>query len=86
MTKEELIKLSRENLRKSKQGSLCECYDEAFIKGYQLSEKRIEELEAQIEKMKCCDNCRYCNKLGEANSNSSNCKKCNWVSNWKLRR
>jgi hypothetical protein len=59
MTKEELIKLSRENLRKSKQGSLCECYDEAFIKGYELSEKQITELEAQIEKMKCCGNCRF---------------------------
>lgn len=52
MTKEELIKISRENLRKSKQGSLCECYDEALIKGYELSKKRIAELEAQIEKMK----------------------------------
>lgn len=52
MTDEELIKLSRENLRKSRQGSLCECYDEAFIKGYRLSEKRIKELEAQVEKMK----------------------------------
>lgn len=47
MTKEELIKLSRENLRKSKQGSLCECYDEAFIKGYELSEKQIAELEKE---------------------------------------
>ena len=34
MTDKDLIKLSRENLRNSKQGSLCECYDEAFIKGY----------------------------------------------------
>ena len=59
MTKEELIKLSRENLRKSKQGSLCECYDEAFIKGYELSEKQIAELEQQIEKMKNCKNCIY---------------------------
>ena len=59
MTKEELIKISRENLRKSKQGSLCECYDEAFIKGYELSKKRILELEQQIEKMKCCENCKY---------------------------
>ena len=48
--------------------------------------KRIAELEAQIEKMKCCTNCRYCNQWGEANSNSPNCKKCNWTSNWKLRR
>jgi len=34
MTDKELIKLSRENLRKSKKGSLCELYDEAFIEGY----------------------------------------------------
>ena len=47
MTKEELIKLSRKNLKKSKQDSLCKCYDEAFIKGYELSKKRIEELEAE---------------------------------------
>ena len=47
---------------------------------------RVKELEVQIEKMKCCENCRYCNEWGEANSNSLNCKKCNWVSNWKLRR
>lgn len=51
MMDDELIKLSRENLRKSKQGSLCECYDEAFIKGYRLSEKRIEELKAQVEQL-----------------------------------
>ena len=47
---------------------------------------KVKELEQQIEKMKCCENCRYCNKWGEANGNSPNCKKCNWVSNWKLRR
>ena len=28
-----------------------------FIQGYRQSEKRIAELEAQIEKMKCCENC-----------------------------
>ena len=55
MTKEELIKLSRENLRKSKQGSLCECYDEAFIKGYELSKKRIAELEAIARNTKATD-------------------------------
>ena len=57
MTKEELTKLSRENLRKSKQGSLCECYDEAFIKGYELSEKRIAELEEKISNLLSCKNC-----------------------------
>lgn len=49
-------------------------------------ENDLNNAKAQIEKMKCCENCRYCNKWGEANSNSPNCKKCNWVSNWKLRR
>ena len=52
MTKEELLKLSRENLRKSKQGSLCECYDEAFIKGYELSEKQIATLEKENTELK----------------------------------
>ena len=52
MTKEELIKISRENLRKSKQGSLCECYDEAFIKGYELSKKHIAELEKENAELK----------------------------------
>ena len=57
MTEEELKKLSRENLRKSKQGSLCECYDEAFIKGYELSEKHIAELEQKISVLLSCKNC-----------------------------
>lgn len=52
MNREELIKLSRENLRKSKQGSLCECYDEAFIKGYELSTMRITELEKENAKLR----------------------------------
>ena len=30
-----------------------------FIQGYRQSEKRIAELEAQIEKMKCCENCKH---------------------------
>ena len=50
-------------------------------------DKKIEELEQQIEKMKCCTNCRYCIKeWGEFNPNSPNCKKCHNQSNWKLRR
>lgn len=48
MNREELLKISRENLRKSKQGSLCECYDEAFIKGYGLAEKQIAELKDDL--------------------------------------
>lgn len=86
MTKEELIKLSRENLRKSKQGSLCECYDEAFIKGYELSKKRILELEQQIEKMKCCLNCE---NEGEDFLGNSRCKKNKFAWNcdsWEIRK
>jgi hypothetical protein len=30
-----------------------------FIQGYRQSEKRITELEAQIEKMKSCQNCKF---------------------------
>ena len=32
----------------------------AFEMGKQASEKRIAELEALIEKMKCCGNCIHC--------------------------
>ena len=79
MTKSELLKLSRENLKKSKTGSLCESYDEAFIKGYELSEKRIKDLEkenaelkSQIEKMKNCYNCngKLCKKCCRKNKKS----------------
>lgn len=46
----------------------------------------IEEKEKQIEKMKCCPNCRYCIKeWGEVNPNGRHCKKCNKQSEWKLR-
>jgi hypothetical protein len=51
------------------------------------NDEKIEALEQQIEKMKCCTNCRYCIKeWGEFNPNSPNCKKCHNQSNWKLRR
>jgi hypothetical protein len=33
-------------------------YNQAYVDKQQ---KRIEELEAQIEKMKCCGNCKYFN-------------------------
>ena len=65
MTREELRKLSRENLRKSKQGSLCECYDEAFIKGYELSKKCIAELKKENAELKAFK--QDCIKLTEDN-------------------
>ena len=30
-----------------------------FIQGYRQSEKQLAELEAQIKKMKCCQNCMH---------------------------
>lgn len=68
MNKEELIKISRENLRNSKQSSLCECYDEAFIKGYELSVKRIAELEKENAELK-----EQCSILADSNVCSSTC-------------
>ena len=43
-----------------------------FIQGYRQSEKRIEELEAQIEKMKCCGNCEN----GELSAHEEPCRHC----------
>ena len=52
-------------------------------------EKRIAELEAQIEKMKCCNNCFY--DCEDCNSKNKDCNKCpcgNCVKHnkWELRR
>lgn len=38
------------------------CYEEGYIDGAKPREKRIADLEAQIEKMKCCQNCKFRNK------------------------
>ena len=56
-------------------------YFDLFESGYEQAENRIAELEAQIEKMKSCVNCRYC--INE---------KCPWqpkgcgMKHWELRR
>ena len=63
MTKEELKQEAEEK---------CVCTDEAmrimygigYIDGAEQREKRITKLEAQIEKMKCCENCKYSNQDG----------------------
>ena len=60
MSKEELEK---EAIAKYKTGSYSQLHPDhyAFIHGYlagaEPREKRIEELEQQIEKLKCCYNC-----------------------------
>ena len=55
-----------------------------FIQGYRQSEKRIEELEAQIEEMKCCENCAWWYKL--PNGQRDCVETCKNRDNWSLRR
>ena len=72
MTKEELKQKAEEYaLEKCKECYMCnseengernycakfESRKEGYIAGAEPREKRIAELEAQIEKMKCCENC-----------------------------
>ena len=63
-----------------------ELYGDSYGEKFRKYEDRIADLEKQIEKMKCCTNCRYCIKeWGEFNPNGRHCKKCNKQSEWKLR-
>ena len=52
----------------------------AFEMGKQSSDKKIRELEAQIEKMKRCFNCKYHNKFVE-----SKCGECEDYSKWEIK-
>lgn len=67
--------------------------EQAFIAGAEPREKRIAELEAQIEKMKCCENCgwyylqQHWRESKEINeSRMFHCGTCGNKKNWKLRR
>ena len=71
MTKEELEKEAEEYTKISSMeysdslvdiddiDVLKEAIAEAYLAGTEPREKRIAELEAQIEKMKCCVNCKH---------------------------
>ncbi len=70
MTKEELEKeaeewvISNTEIYDDKIGIECEKepqVKEAYLASAEPREKRIAELEAQIEKMKCCGNCEHFN-------------------------
>ena len=58
MTKEELEKEARINLKR-RFGEFFPQLTISYVMGAEPREKRIAELEAQIEKMKCCGNCRF---------------------------
>ena len=56
-------------------------FEEGYLTGAEPREKQIAELQAQIEKMKCCSNCDY-------NFSDGNCyfdKQCPNLIHWKLR-
>lgn len=89
MTKEELEKEAKYYAEENKM-NLIDYHDgigleEAYIAGAEPREKRIAELKAQIEKMKCCSNC------DNWNWKHSKCEKklkgdCFKQSKWILRR
>ena len=45
----------------------------------------VEELEAQIEKMKCCTTCENCNEFGNCFNALKVCRECVDFCNWKLK-
>ena len=65
MTKEELEKEACEGYIKRirqvgvKDNYRNQTYNDGYLDGAEPREKRIAELEAQIEKMKCCENCAF---------------------------
>lgn len=53
--------------------------------GERQSEKRIEELEKQIEEMKCCENCRWL-WLKTYNETVTACSSCKDKNMWRLKK
>ena len=89
MTKEELEKEATEWVRQKfpmldlKQSDMSKIHEyEAYIASAEPREKRIAEFEAQIEKMKCCDNCEH--NFDVDGTRSNHCVKCKNFSNWEL--
>ena len=85
MTKEELEKEAEEYVKQNycemcvmADDCKCGCIDCFTVQSYLASaeprEKRIAELEAQIEEMKCCGNCIHC-KYDENEESYEYCEK-----------
>ena len=106
MTKEELEKEAEKWLRKfllcNDCKRKCHCIElnayceeqvlKAYISSAEPREKRIAELEVQIEKMKCCENCgwyylqQHWRESKEINeSRMFHCGTCGNKRNWKLK-
>lgn len=50
----------------------------------ELYKKEIAELKEQIEKMKCCENCRYYSRTYEHCYSYDSYQNCKSLSNWRL--
>ena len=92
MTKEELKQKAYEYAIKEipfieciTQNDLEILVQQAYITGAEPREKRIAELEAQIEKMKCCANCQTV-RDAEGNCYLEKDGKCKNKDKWELRR
>lgn len=78
MTKEELEKEAKEywwdDNNCSGASTTEKIYECGYLAGAEPREKRINELEALIEKMKCCGNCRfgYCKTSSEYTDKDGN--------------
>ena len=59
---------------------------EHWYNKYKDAEKRIAELEAQIEKMKCCENCIHEINEDDVIVQTDYCDNCFEFCYWKLRR
>ena len=65
----------------------CECW--TFAKkgmefGYNKAKDENTELKEQIEKMKCCENCRYYSRTYEHCYSYESQRSCTSLSNWRL--
>lgn len=59
MTKEILKQEVEEYFKNLDECKTKEMMIDAYVTGAEPREKRIAELETQIEKMKCCENCKH---------------------------
>ena len=84
MTKEELKQEAEEWLCNNLHSASEEDFIKAMIDIAEPREKRIAELEAQIEEMKCCGNCRWSDC--ESELIHPPCKYCDFNNKWELRR
>ena len=80
---EKLLNSVKLSLTREEATVLINAIKQSYIDGAEPREKRIAELEAQIEKMKCCENCAWWYKL--PNGQRDCAEHCENLDNWSLR-